>query len=481
MASDHHRGLPQEASSVDEPSNTYNLPVPPHQIFAEQAVLGAILMDNEQYEKVADWLSAEDFYQFNHRVIYEAIVNLANAHQAVDVLTVKSRLEETGQLNDVGGMSYIVEIADSTPRVPHSDSYAKIVHDCSMLRRILRACQEAQQLVFSRDDKPIDKLLSDAQQKFYELGRNYERDGGLVHVKDAANRTFELIEELYNNPEKSSLTGVSTGFIDIDRITSGLQKSDLIVIAGRPSMGKTALAMNIAEHAAIREKRTVAVFSLEMPETHLARRSLSSLSSVDASRIRNGRLGNGVEGEQNWERIAHALNMLSNAPIFIDATPGISPLEITSRARRMKREIGLDLVIVDYLQLLQMKDNEANRATELSNITRELKFLAKELEIPVIALSQLNRVVENRPNKRPLMSDLRDSGAIEQDADLIMFVYRDEMYNDDSEDYGKAEIIISKHRNGETGKVILAFMKEFTRFENFSAYSDDSDSIASVD
>ena len=469
-----YRQSRDDLNSSGSSSDTHSLPIPPHQIPAEQAVLGAIMMDNEQFEKVSGLLSVEDFYHQNHRLIYDAMLNLFSERQNVDLTTLPYKLERMGELENVGGVPYLASIQLETPHAVNTESYAKIVVDCSLLRRLLKSSQRIQQMVYNRDDTAVEKVLSDAQQLVYELGREFDRGDGLTHVKESANSAFTRIEELYNDPTLSSITGISSGFIDLDKLTSGFQRSDLVIIAGRPSMGKTALAMNVAEHAAIVDKMKVAVFSLEMPAIQLTMRSLSSLSSINSKLIREGKLGDGREGEQNWEQLSNALNILNDTPIYIDATPGISPLEISARSRRMKREIGLDLIIVDYLQLLQMKDNESNRATELSNITRELKFLAKELEVPVIALSQLNRGVEQRPNKRPLMSDLRESGAIEQDADLIIFIYRDEVYKKDTEDYGLAEIIVAKHRNGDIGDVTLRFMREFTRFDNYSRSTDAS-------
>ena len=304
----------------------------------------------------------------------------------------------------------------------------------------------------------------------YKIGENEKSIAGLQHVKKPVDEAFTKIEELFRNPNTGNITGIASGFDRLDSITSGFQKSDLIIIAGRPGMGKTALALNIAEHAAIQGKCRVAIFSMEMSAVSLATRSLSSLSSIDSARVRDGNLGEGNQGDVNWRRLGHAFDMLNEAEIYIDDTSGISPIDISARARRMARETGgLDLVIVDYLQLLQMESKENNRVTEVANITRELKFLAKDLEIPVIVLSQLSRAVEGRTNRRPVMADLRESGAIEQDADLILFIYRDDEYNRDSKDAGIAEIIISKHRNGETGKVKLMFMKECTRFENLSS------------
>ena len=462
------RDSPQDLGPLPDSSGTSSLPIPPHQIDAERSVLGALLISNDQFEKVIELLAVDDFYQHKNRVIFESMSNLYRQREKVDLITMKDFLERTGELENIGGINYLAQIAHETPHSINADSYARIIRDCSILRQLLKSSQMIQNIVYSREDAPVDDIMSRVQHMIFELGKQHDKNAALIHIKDPANDAFRRIESLYNDPNQSNITGIPTGFADLDDMTSGFQRSDLVIIAGRPSMGKTALAMNIAEFAAIEEKLKVAIFSLEMPAIQLSMRSLSSLSSVNSNQIRKGALGEGHEGMANWERLSHALNLLSEAPIYIDATPGISPLQISSISRRMKREQGLDLIVVDYLQLLQMKDDSSNRATELSNITRELKFLAKELDVPVIALSQLNREVEGRPNKRPLMSDLRESGAIEQDADLILFVYRDEMYTPDSKDYGTAEIIIAKHRNGDTGMVKLCFMKEFTRFENLA-------------
>lgn len=462
------RNIPQDLEPAPDSSSTSSLPIPPHQIDAERSVLGALLISNDQFEKVIELLAVDDFYQHKHRLIFESMSNLYQQREKVDLITMKDFLERTGELENVGGINYLAQIANETPHSINADSYARIVRDCAILRRLLKSSHTIQDIVYRREDAPVEEIMSKVQHMIFELGKKYDRNAALIHIKDPANDAFKKIESLYNNPDAGNITGIPSGFVDLDDLTSGFQRSDLIIIAGRPSMGKTALAMNIAEYAAIEEKLKVAIFSLEMPAIQLSMRSLSSLSSVNSSQIRKGTLGEGHDGMANWERLSHALNLLSEAPIYIDATPGISPLQISAISRRMQREQGLDLIVVDYLQLLQMKDDSSNRATELSNITRELKFLAKELDVPVVALSQLNREVEGRPNKRPLMSDLRESGAIEQDADLILFVYRDEVYTRDSKDYGTAEIIIAKHRNGDTGMVKLCFMKEFTRFENLA-------------
>lgn len=457
-------------SEFDSKSDYSGPTAPPSNKYAEQALLGGILIDDSQFESIVGFLSAEDFYHQRHQLIYAAFKRLYANSENFDVVTIRASLEQHGDLESAGGVEYLIELARETPYAGHTESYAKLVYECAVMRRILRGAQEIQKLVLDAGDSPAGDILSKSQHLIYEIGKNERANTGLQHVREPAADAFTKIEELFNTPNKGDITGIATGFNRLDYITSGFQNSDLIVIAGRPGMGKTALALNIAEHAAIEGKCRVAVFSLEMSAVSLATRSLSSLSSIDSKHIREGNFGEGDQADVNWRRLGTAYDMLNAAEIYIDDTSGISPLDISARARRMAREMdGLDLVIVDYLQLLQMESKENNRVTEVANITRELKFLAKELEIPVIVLSQLSRAVEARTNRRPVMADLRESGAIEQDADLVLFIYRDEIYNPDSKDAGIAEIIVAKHRNGETGKLKLMFMKECTRFENLAS------------
>ncbi len=466
------RDPPPYDTSPEQDQYGTSLPVPPNDEFAEQALIGAILQDSNQYEFASVLVKPDDFYQYKNRVIFEAMLKLASEFYSIDVVTVKNHLESIGELEAVGGLLYLVSLVNETPHTTHTSEYAKIVRDCAMLRSLLKSTQNIQQMVYKRDDTPVNQIIGDAQQQVFKIGIDDYRNQGLVKISDSATRAFSDIENLYNDPDQYS-TRILTGFIDLDKLTSGFQRSDLVIIAGRPSMGKTAFAMNIAEHCAIRQNLKVAIFSLEMTDVQLAMRSLSSLSSVNSKNIREGNLGDGKDAEQNWAQISHALDILNEAPIFVDSSPGIAPHDIVARCRRLNREAnGLDLIIIDYLQLMQVKDTELNRNTELSMITRDLKFLAKELNIPVIALSQLNRGVESRVKKEPMMADLRDSGAIEQDADIILFIYRDEVYDPDSKDCGTADIIVAKHRNGEIGRVKLAFLKDFTRFENLSKYED---------
>ena len=439
---------------------------PPNDLYAEQSVIGSILLDNDQYAAVAAILSKNDFYQVRHRVLWRAIEKTIAQRMAVDILTIKSALESSGEFDDVGGFGYIVEIADAAPRISNCESYARIIRECAIRRELIRCGYRISEIGFEDSETPAEQSISEGLQMLSELSRRRDRRADLELIKEPANKAFEHIEALVNDPDAAS--GLATGFIDLDALTAGLQPGNLVIIAGRPSMGKTALAMNIAEYAALTGRAKVSIHSLEMSPGELATRSLSSLSGVDSSMIRSGRFGDGLESERNWENLAQALKRLEDAPIWIDGSSAIPPAEIAARARRLHAEEKLDLVIVDYLQLLQTGDDRDNRATELSNITREFKFLAANIEAPVILISQLNRQVEQRVDKRPRMSDLRDSGAIEQDADLIVFVYRDEMYHQDSVDHGTAELIVAKHRNGALGTVRLVFEGRCTRFQNLA-------------
>ncbi len=457
----------REALETKQSSSQLN--VAPNQPFAEQAVIGAILSDNEQYDAVADKLTPRDFYNQRHRIIFEAIKSLHDNRESIDLVTMKEQLERVGELENIGGIKYLATIQQDTPSTLNAASYAKIVQDNSILRGLLRSAYKIQQMVYDCKDASSQSVLSDAQQVLSELGENYSQGDAVIPIAQSVAEAFQGINERLKNPQRGNITGVASGFIDLDGVTSGFQPSDLIVIAGRPSMGKTALAMNVAEHAAIVDNRTVLIFSLEMQAVQLAMRSLSSVSSVDSKAIREGNLGHGAEGTRNWESLAQAMEVLNGAPIFIDVTPGVTTSEIIAKSRKLKREKQLDLIIIDYLQLMHTKDNNyQNRATELANMTRDLKFLAKELNVPIIALSQLNREVESRPNKRPLLADLRESGAIEQDADLVLLVYRDEYYKPDSKNKGLAEVNVAKHRNGETKTIKLVFAHQYTRFDNYA-------------
>ncbi len=439
------------------------LKVPPQAMEAEQSVLGGLLLDNRRWDEVADVVSDEDFYSQTHREIFRAILALCEDNHPADVVTASEWLEKNGRLDTVGGLAYLGSLAKNTPSTANLVAYARIVRERSILRRLIGAATDIVESAYSPEGRSPSEILDHAEQVIFEIAqRDSRRRSGFMPLKGLLTQAIDRIEELFDS--ESPLTGVPTGFTDLDDITSGLQPSDLIIIAGRPSMGKTSLAMNIAENAAVGCKLPVAVFSMEMPGQQLAMRMLASLGRINAHRIRTGKLS-----DDDWPRLTSAVGLLNDAPIYVDDTPALTPLELRSRARRLHREHGLGLLIVDYLQLMQATDSTENRATEISNITRSLKIMAKELNVPLIAMSQLNRSLESRPNKRPVMSDLRESGAIEQDADVILFIYRDEVYNEDSADKGTAEIIVGKQRNGPTGTVRLTFLGEYTRFENYAS------------
>jgi len=443
------------------------LKVPPQSIDAEQSVLGGLLLDNASWDRVADLLTENDFYRREHRLIFRAIAALCQESSPADVVTVSEWLEQSGDLEKVGGLTYLGSLANNTPSAANIAAYAAIVRERAIMRSLVEAAGDISGAAYSPEGRNAAELLDFAEGRILEISELGPRRGEFQPINRLLSQAVDRIDALYRS--ESSITGVPTGFTDLDEMTSGLQAADLIIIAGRPSMGKTSLAMNIAENAAVGHKAPVAVFSMEMPGTQLAMRMMASLGRINAHRVRTGKLD-----DEDWPRLTSAVSLLNEAPIYIDDTPGLSPLELRARARRIKREHGLGLILVDYLQLMQSPDaaNE-NRATEISGITRALKNLAKELNVPLIAMSQLNRSVESRNDKRPLMADLRESGAIEQDADVILFIYRDEVYNKESADKGVAEIIIGKQRNGPTGTVRLTFLGEYTRFENYTSAGHD--------
>jgi replicative DNA helicase len=438
------------------------LKVPPHSVEAEQSVIGGLLLDNQAWDRVSDLIVADDFYRREHRLLFDAVAALCQEGSPADVVTVCERLDKTGELEQVGGLSYIATLANNTPSAANVVAYCNIVRERSVLRQLLRAASDISSSTYQPDGRTVTELLDLAEKRILEIGEKGPRRGDVKPISRLLAEAVDRIDTLFRS--KSSITGVPTGFVDLDEKTSGMQRADLVIIAGRPSMGKTSLAMNIAEYAAVGQKVPVAVFSMEMPGAQLAMRMMASLGRINSHHVRTGRLN-----DDDWPRLTSAVSMLNEAPIFIDDTPGLTPLDLRARARRIKREHDLGLIIIDYLQLMQSGDNDENRATEISNITRSLKGLAKELNVPVIALSQLNRSVEQRTDKRPVMSDLRESGAIEQDADVILFIYRDEVYNENSQDKGIAEVIIAKQRNGPIGTVRLTFLGEYTKFENYSA------------
>lgn len=439
-----------------------SLKVPPHSVEAEQSVLGGLMLDNESWIHIADKIHDQDFYRREHQLIFQAIKTLSEDNHPSDVVTLSEWLKTRKSLDECGGLSYLGLLAKNTPSAANITSYAKIVRERSILRQLAKVGTEIANSAYQPEGRSSPELLDFAEQKVFAIAEQGARQGGFIPIKTFLVGAMDRIDELFQN--EAAITGVSTGFTDLDEKTSGLQKSDLIIVAGRPSMGKTSFAMNIAENVAIHENKAVAVFSMEMPGEQLATRLMSSLGRIDQHKVRTAKLD-----DDDWPRLTSATGMLSEAPLFIDDSPALSPSEVRARVRRLVRERGdLGLIVIDYLQLMQVPGNAENRTNEVAEISRGLKALAKEMNVPVIALSQLNRSLEQRPNKRPVMSDLRESGSIEQDADLIVFIYRDEVYNEDSEDKGTAEIHIAKHRNGPTGTVRLAFRGQFTRFENFA-------------
>ncbi len=448
-------------TSLSGDVETASLKIPPHSIEAEQAVLGGVFLDKDAWDKVAERVREEDFYRKDHRIIFRAIRTLSDEGSPYDIVTVAEWLENHQLLDDAGGMRNLAALAENTPSASNISAYADIVRKRSILRQLIHATTDINDTVFNPQGRSSEQILEFAEQTVFEiaeqenLGRN-KYQSIKEYLKEALNRVDELFHK------DSPITGIATGYDDLDLKTAGFQRSDLIIVAGRPSMGKTAFAVNIAEHAAIKGKQSVAVFSMEMPGEQLAMRMMSSLGRIDQHKVRTGRLD-----DEDWPRLTSAVGILQETRMFIDDTPALTPSELRARCRRISREHGLDLVVVDYLQLMQVAGTAENRATEISEISRSLKAMAKELNVPVIALSQLNRSLEQRTDKRPVMSDLRESGAIEQDADVILFIYRDEVYDEESPDKGIAEVIISKQRNGPIGKVRLSFLGQYTRFENY--------------
>ncbi len=438
---------------------------PPHSLESEQSVLGGLLLDNHAWEKVADIITDNDFYRQDHRLIYHHICKLIEQNKPADVITVAESLENSAELQTIGGLAYIGAIVQNTPSAANIKRYAEIVRERAIMRNLAQVGVEIADSAYNPAGRSAANLLDEAEAKVFDIaeegGRGKE---GFVDIQPLLKEAVERIELLYNQDNPSNITGIASGFYDLDQKTSGFQPGDLIIVAGRPSMGKTAFSLNIAENVALELKKPVAVFSMEMSGAQLVMRMIGSVGKLDQHKVRTGRLD-----DQDWPRLTHALGKLNEAPIFIDESAALNALELRARARRLYRQHGeLGLIVVDYLQLMSSTGSGENRATEISEISRALKALAKELKVPLIALSQLNRSLEQRPNKRPVMSDLRESGAIEQDADVILFIYRDEVYNPDSPDKGIAEIIIGKQRNGPIGKVDLTFLGEYTRFENYA-------------
>ncbi len=435
----------------------------PHSAEAEQAVLGALMIDYRAWDKISDRLAKSDFYRPEHQVLFQAMADLAERGQPFDVVTVAEILKQRQGLEKVGGEVYLFELAQNTPTAANITAYADIVHERAILRQLISVGTEIIEKAYSSSNQDSKELLDNAEQKVFQIADQHQRESGPVGISTLLANATNRIDELYRSG--NALTGVSTGFTDFDSMTSGLQKGDLIIVAGRPSMGKTSFAMNIAEHVGLSSKKPVLIFSMEMPAESLTMRMISSLSRVDFSKIRTGKLK-----EDDWPRIASIVSMLSETNIYIDDTAALTPSDIRSRSRRLAREQhGLGLIVVDYLQLMRVPGNKENRTNEISEISRSLKILAKELNVPVIALSQLNRSLEQRGDRRPVMSDLRESGSIEQDADLIAFIYRDEVYDENSKDKGIAEIIIRKQRNGPIGDFRVTFLNHLTRFENYAS------------
>ena len=439
--------------------------VPPQNIEAEQAVLGSILLKDKSFSTVLELIGPDDFYKDSHKVIFEALIDLFERSEPQDLLTLSNHLSDLNRLDGIGGISYLTSLTSIVPVTANIASYAKIIRQKSILRQLIQVNTDIASRCFE-EQGDIDTLVDQAEQAIFDIA-GAKSSQHFIAVKHIVPKAFETVENLFKR--KEMITGVPTGYYDIDRMTAGLQPSDLVILAARPSMGKTAFAMNIAQHAAMIEKVGVAIFSLEMSKEQLVMRLLSSVGKIDSQRIRTGKLQN-----EDWPKLTRAVGMLSEAPIYIDDTPAISVLEMRAKVRRLAAQHEIGMIVVDYLQLMQGRGNTENRTQEISDISRSLKALAKEHRIPVLALSQLNRGLEGRTDKRPMMADLRESGAIEQDADVICFIYRDEVYNkaEDNPNRGTAEIIIGKQRNGPTGMVKLTFLKEFTMFENMSPKSD---------
>lgn len=437
------------------------LKVPPNSLEAEQSLLGGLMLDALAWDKVADVVVADDFYRPDHRLIFAAIANLIEAGSPCDVVTISEHLDGHGELDNAGGLEYLATLANETAGAANARAYAKILRERATLRALISAGNEIAGSAFTTDGRSAAEVLENAEKMVFDIAEKGNRGRkGFKSLKQILPAAVDRIDLLHQSD--GEITGISTGYTEFDKMTAGLQPGDLVIIAGRPSMGKTTLAVNIAENAAIGSKVPTAIFSMEMPAQQLAFRMISSLGRVDQTHLRTGNFP-----DEDWSRINTAVQLMSEAPIYIDDTPGLAPSEIRARARRLQREHGLGLIVVDYLQLMQVHGSTENRATEISEISRGLKALAKEMECPVIALSQLNRGVEQRTDKRPVMSDLRESGAIEQDADLIIFIYREEVYNQDTPRKGMADIVIAKQRNGPIGDFPLTFVGRYTKFENW--------------
>jgi replicative DNA helicase len=455
----------QSVSQIIQDAQIDILKLPPHSVEAEQSVLGGLLLDNTAWDRIADLIAESHFYRADHRHIYRHISKQVEHSRPADGVTVAESLEATKELASVGGIPYLSALASNTPSAANIRRYAEIVRDRAILRRLAEVGTEIADSSYNTMGKEASQILDEAESRVFEIAEQGARGRqGFQEMPPLLTKVVERIDLLYNRQGDSDVTGVATGFIDLDRMTSGLQPGELVIVAGRPSMGKTSFALNIAEHAALTSGLPVGVFSMEMAATQLVMRMIGSVGKLDQHKLRTGRLH-----DDDWQRLTHTVGKLNEAPIHIDETAALNPLELRARARRLHRQYKkLGLIVIDYIQLMSASGTGENRATEISEISRSLKALAKELDAPVIALSQLNRSLEQRPNRRPVMSDLRESGAIEQDADVILFIYRDEVYNPDTADKGVAEIIIGKQRNGPIGTVKLAFLGEYTRFDNLA-------------
>ena len=442
------------------------LKVPPHSIEAEQSLLGALLLDNQAFDRVADLVTGEDFYRDDHRRIWRHIARLIEAAKPADVVTVSESVEASEDKDKTGGPAYLGALAQNTPSALNIRRYAELVRERAVQRRLAQVATGIAEEALNPGGKEVGQLLDEAESKIFQIAESgARRDQGLLDIKPVLAKVFERIDHLYHQDNPSDVTGVPTGYTKIDQMTSGLQSGDLVIIAARPSMGKTALALNIAEHVAVDNGLPVAIFSMEMSSTQLAMRMLGSIARVDQHKMRTGRLN-----DKEWGDLSDAMAKLHETPLFIDEGGALTALEVRARARRLKRQYSkLGLIVIDYLQLMAASSHVENRATEISEISRSLKAMAKELDVPVVALSQLNRAVDQRPDRRPVMSDLRESGAIEQDADVIMFIYREVVYKPDlpEDQRGLAEVIIGKQRNGPIGTIKLTFLGQHTRFENY--------------
>ena len=443
------------------------LKVPPHSIEAEQSILGGLLIDNKAIDRITGQVSASDFYRNDHRIIFTHISKLIDNNDPADIVTVAESLEQNAELTKVGGVAYLGLVAENTPTASNITGYAKIVRERSIMRNLVEVGSDIVESAFSPQGKDAQQLLDESESKIFQIAdAGTSEKLGFIDIKELLPKAAQRIDDLYQLDDPNGVTGVPSGYSDLDQKTAGLQPGDLIIIAGRPSMGKTSLALNIAEHVGMEVGLPVAIFSMEMGAAQLTMRLLGSVGKLDQHKMRIGQLE-----DEDWPKLTNALGVLNEAPIFIDEGSALNSYEVRARARRLHRQQGkLGLIVIDYIQLMSSANEQSNenRATEVSEISRSLKALAKELNVPVVALSQLNRSVESRPDKRPMMSDLRESGAIEQDADVIMFIYRDEVYNPETAEKGVAEILLSKQRNGPTGTVKLTFLGQYTRFENYA-------------